>query len=252
MGKFDQAFSPGDIMRRLHELEERMRELTAGRRLESAAIGAGGIRVHSGGNIRINGGGGVQIHDGGDLDVAADGVMRSANFDGDIAGGDAGTVGWALGRERLALLGAFAVPVEFGGNKDEIRGFAVDQGGVPPDQILLSVDIPVPVWADEALVFAFACATLENTSATTDFAYLAAAITWQDSGGQRTDIGSEQFVQLDPGRWGNLNTNSSRIASISGGPLTIDARMRTDTNNWPSAPQNLLDLDGFAVFRRVS
>lgn len=48
----DAAFSQGDIMRRMRELERKVRELTAGRRLESASIGAGGLIVR-GGNIDV-------------------------------------------------------------------------------------------------------------------------------------------------------------------------------------------------------
>lgn len=42
----------GDIVRRVKELEAKVRELSAGRRLEAATVGAGGITV-KGGNIRI-------------------------------------------------------------------------------------------------------------------------------------------------------------------------------------------------------
>lgn len=52
MAKFDQAFSHGDVMRRLHELERRVQELTAGRRLEDATVGAGGVNVRNAGAIR--------------------------------------------------------------------------------------------------------------------------------------------------------------------------------------------------------
>jgi len=48
----DAAASRGDIMRRLADLERQLRELAAGRRLEAATIGAGGVRV-KGGSIRI-------------------------------------------------------------------------------------------------------------------------------------------------------------------------------------------------------
>lgn len=57
----DIAFSQGDVMRRLRELEQRVVELTSGRRLENASVGAGGIRV--------KGGGGITVEDGGDVDV---------------------------------------------------------------------------------------------------------------------------------------------------------------------------------------
>ncbi|WFE45296.1 hypothetical protein [Verrucosispora sp. WMMD1129] len=49
----DNAISPGDIMRRLRELEKLVEQLTAGRRLEAASIGSGGVTVKDGGAIRV-------------------------------------------------------------------------------------------------------------------------------------------------------------------------------------------------------
>lgn len=67
----DIAFSKGDVMRRLGELERRLAEATAGRRLENASVGAGGIRLKSGGGITVEDGGDVRIN-GGLLEVAAE------------------------------------------------------------------------------------------------------------------------------------------------------------------------------------
>ncbi|MFV2094815.1 hypothetical protein ACFHW1_04900 [Micromonospora sp. LOL_014] len=47
----DAALSQGDVMRRLRDLERQMRELQAGRRLQAATIGAGGIAIR-GGSLR--------------------------------------------------------------------------------------------------------------------------------------------------------------------------------------------------------
>jgi len=47
----DAALNQGDVIRRLRELERQMRELTAGRRLEAATIGAGGVVIR-GGSLR--------------------------------------------------------------------------------------------------------------------------------------------------------------------------------------------------------
>lgn len=48
----DAAFSRGDIMRRLRELEKQVERLQTARRLEAASIGAGGLRL-IGGLLRI-------------------------------------------------------------------------------------------------------------------------------------------------------------------------------------------------------
>ncbi|MGH2601905.1 MAG: hypothetical protein ACRDJ9_21285, partial [Dehalococcoidia bacterium] len=60
-GKFDgDAFSSGDIMRRLRNLERDAAGLRTARRLESSSFGAGGVRVHSGGSITVEGGGRIR------------------------------------------------------------------------------------------------------------------------------------------------------------------------------------------------
>lgn len=64
------AFSPGDVMRRLRDVEQALREATAGRRLENASVGAGGIRLKSGGGMTVEDGGDVNIN-GGLLQVRA-------------------------------------------------------------------------------------------------------------------------------------------------------------------------------------
>ncbi|WP_116051671.1 tail fiber domain-containing protein [Amycolatopsis palatopharyngis] len=76
----DAAFSNGDIMRRLRELEATVRELRGARRLESSTIGAGGVRVKGEGGIRLQNGGGLTVEDGGDI-VVEGGTFRSIGHD---------------------------------------------------------------------------------------------------------------------------------------------------------------------------
>lgn len=101
----DQAQSPGDLMRRLAELERAVTQLRNARVLENAAIGAGGLRVHSGGSVRIQDGGNLNVSGeadfsrdtsiGGNLDVSANTTI----------GGDLDVTGSAT----LASQGAFTV-----------------------------------------------------------------------------------------------------------------------------------------------
>lgn len=101
----DQARSPGDVMRRLAELERAVTQLRNARVLENAAIGAGGLRVHSGGSVRIQDGGNLNVSGeadfsrdtsiGGNLDVSANTTI----------GGDLDVTGSAT----LASQGTFTV-----------------------------------------------------------------------------------------------------------------------------------------------
>ena len=71
----------GDVMRRLADLERQVRVLQAGRRLEAATIGRGGLTVKDGGGVTIRDGGDLQILDGGDV-VGQGGSLRFINADG--------------------------------------------------------------------------------------------------------------------------------------------------------------------------
>lgn len=75
----DIAFSPGDLMRRVRELEQKVQELVSGRRLENSAVGRGGVRVHRGG--------GVSVEDGGRLGTVLASGVRPFSV-GQLAFGD--------------------------------------------------------------------------------------------------------------------------------------------------------------------
>lgn len=63
----DAAQSPGDILRRISDLERRVQQLSTARRLEAAAVGRGGIRVKGGGGVTLQEGGSLLVDDGGDI-----------------------------------------------------------------------------------------------------------------------------------------------------------------------------------------
>lgn len=65
----DAAFHGGNVMRRLAEMDARLREATAGRRLENATIGEGGLRIKDGGGVTIQDDGSLVVEAGGSLEV---------------------------------------------------------------------------------------------------------------------------------------------------------------------------------------
>jgi hypothetical protein len=73
----------GDLQRRVAKLESLVTMLTSGRRMESASIGAGGTRYHSGGSATFEGGGGVYIRDGGTQFVQG-GKITAADPEGEL------------------------------------------------------------------------------------------------------------------------------------------------------------------------
>jgi hypothetical protein len=77
----DAAHSQGDVMRRVHILEGLVRELIAGRRLENASVGAGGVTFRGEGGITLAEGGGLTVADGGDILVEDGGTISSFGTD---------------------------------------------------------------------------------------------------------------------------------------------------------------------------
>lgn len=76
MSKFDAAaFSNGDIMRRLRELERKVDQNAAARSLERATIGQGGLRVKGEGGVRIEDGGELIVTGPGESVEVRDGVV---------------------------------------------------------------------------------------------------------------------------------------------------------------------------------
>lgn len=85
MGISDAMFN-GDLPRRVAELERQLRNLTSGRRLEDASVGARGIIVRDGGSITIDGGSFQMIDENGVAVI----------FFGNVTGGAGISRGWAF------------------------------------------------------------------------------------------------------------------------------------------------------------
>jgi hypothetical protein len=94
MSKFTTSHDRADYGRRIATLERLVSELATERRLERAAVGSGGLRVHGGGSVTLEGGGSLRVDDGGDI-LAQGGQIIARDTDGDDlfrAGGDPGEV----------------------------------------------------------------------------------------------------------------------------------------------------------------
>ncbi len=103
----DAAFSQGDIMRRLAMLEDEVRQLRAARRLESATIGDGGLRI-KGGTITVQNDGSIVVEDGGDIIMQGNGRLLMTSPDDvdlvDIGPDATGRQAFYLRRHNGALL----------------------------------------------------------------------------------------------------------------------------------------------------
>lgn len=83
------AFSQGDILRRLRQLERAIAQVAAGRRLESASVGAGGLRLFAGGSLTLEDGGDVVVLDGGSVRLIGGGSLETivGGIPGEVHGG---------------------------------------------------------------------------------------------------------------------------------------------------------------------
>lgn len=213
----DAAFSSGDIMRRLQQLETELRELRSARRLESSTIGEGGMRVAGGG------------------------VIRSTDFDGDMVSGNPGSTGWALGNDRLALLGAMVVPVEFHSAFEHGGPFAIDTTITTK----ASMVVPVPDWADEAAVIVVGMFSAQNKSASSD-----ALNGWTRVDG---DAGQGFNKTVAVNEVFDITTGQAEVINVSGKPsFVIDAQVWTAANSWPLDNTNNVAMSAMILFRSAS
>lgn len=217
----DAATSQGDIMRRLRDLESMVRELTAGRRLENASIGQGGLRVRE------------------------DGSIRSETFDGNLILGDPGTAGWALGADRLAIRGQLVSPVEFRAAYAYTTGWAVAVGW----DTMASLTLTPPTWATEVLLTVTMSATARNTSGATDILWGSIRVAGQ--------LSEEGVITADreDGLLCHLSTNFATVAGVTGpGSVLIEGRLSVPNTaaGWTADSNNTMTLAASAVYRRIS
>ncbi|MQA62296.1 MAG: hypothetical protein GEU86_12520 [Actinophytocola sp.] len=105
----------------------------------------------------------IIVQDGGGMRVDGGGVIRSEDFDGDMPAGNPGSTGWALGNNRLALLGAMVVAVDFFADAQFESGVTITT--TPSPVATVTVTVPVPGWAVQAGVFAGALHAATNAGA---------------------------------------------------------------------------------------
>jgi hypothetical protein len=213
----DAAFSSGDIMRRLRTLEQHVRELTAGRRLENATIGAGGIRVTN------------------------DGVLRSDTFDGDMSQSDPGLQGWALGRDRLALGGQLVGPVAFDSAGEEQISFSLSTTPTAKATATLTV----PPWADEALVLAISSARVVNESAFDDVCFSTVRIAGED-GSEMLGVAAASGASFS---LTSVTAQHRRIIVSPASTISCQAMLSTSNSTWSTNVTNRCAIDAIAIYR---
>lgn len=110
--------------------------------------------------------------------------------------------------------------------------------------------LPVPAWADEALVQCMVSFSLHNTRAVPDFANGRAAI-----GGTAFAQSVSGFAATgaaDVGDYDNLSCLATRIITSPGSTITVSAQVAAGGGAWAADTNNLCSLAASAVFRSIT
>lgn len=219
----DRHFSRGDLMRRITELEDRIKSLETARRLEAASIGAGG------------------------LTIAEDGSIQSDDF-------APGEDGWRISeggaefnvltlRDRLIGQEALAEPVGFDGAGATSGGDDVTGGDFVTK---VAVEINLPTWADQVIILGVGNAEARNNSDTD--AFLQSRVTINDIGGSA----NTSMLVAGNGAWsGTVFASAQRVIDDPQSPIPVETRARVDRDATFSDTLNEFDIDCIAIYRRV-
>lgn len=213
----DAAQNQGDVMRRLRDLERMVQEIAAGRRLENATIGRGGIRVDE------------------------EGLIYSTTFDGHPAAGDSGTMGWALGSDRLVLDGVFVNPLQSRSQSAVANNFTVGTA----DEVIVSMNMTPPTWAEAVTIFVQFAATARNNAAGTE-------IMWG-----RTNIGTTSSASMPCDRESGLLAHVSTSLTIYSyvideGSVPVEGRLQSSASFGAADGNNIAQLTALAIYQRFS
>lgn len=110
--------------------------------------------------------------------------------------------------------------------------------------------IEIPAWANRMLMHATADATVENTSAAADFAYLRIGI---DSASGGSAFGAvSNAAGGHPDKYTHLAASAVTEIPVTGGDLHIVvAEMRSSVGSWAANAGNIVNLNAIAIFRKA-
>lgn len=159
-----------------------------------------------------------------------------------------GSAWFLVGRVTPPLDPSFAgASVAFGtDNAGTATNFALST--TPTD--VISGTIPVPTWADEALVLAVGNCQLTNTRPAIDFATIQVSINGTGGGGVQT--GFSPFADASGNYVGSMATSSRQIISAPGPTITVATTLNVQGAAWGVQASNRANVDAIAVFRSIA
>ncbi|GAA5111362.1 hypothetical protein [Haloechinothrix salitolerans] len=179
----------------------------------------------------------AHIPEGG-VTVEGTATIRSTSFDGDLTVGRVGTQGWALGADRLALLGALVVPVDFYNDFASGNNYGITSAPT----VKTSITVPVPRWAAEAGAIAISMISAQNNSASSDSL----------NGRSRIDgIEGQLFnATVTTGEVFDVTLGQTEVRDVRDrDSFDVDIQVWTGGNTWPADNANNAALTLLVVFR---
>lgn len=246
------------ISRRLTDLERQMRELQAGRRLEAATIGAGGLTV-KGGSIRVLDGGGTEVMRIGALPDGRHGLIAA-----DAAGGsvelaqDAVRVRDTAGRAIVELGKAadsrYGLRVNDTAGDPQIRagelaggGYgleAVDAAGKLVKLSTLAFGPKAHYMAGDALVTS---TSFVNATPGANAGPTVSGVVIGDTGRCIVTLGSSMIVNDEAGYMGVDISGPTNVVPFLGFALIYDNRFHIDADSSAIGASKTFIVDGLAA-----
>lgn len=208
--------------------ELRRRERLALRQAQSSAFARSGTRVSAEDVTEVSG------------------QMQSADFDGDLATGNAGTKGWALNAFRAAFgelflrpgsveNDALASPVKPQGIYTVAQNFAL----ATTDVAVTSQTITVPAGFTSAVISVVGRVYATNPNAAYDYLVIVSKIS--GTGGANLPL----LVGASGGSGINVSPYSRVLTGLtSGGTFVVEVRAYVSIANWAANAQNTAELSG--------
>lgn len=157
----------------------------------------------------------------------------------------AGTSYFIVGRITVPGNADFAsASIAFEGVYEVVTNFVL----TPTPTTRVTALIPVPAWADQALVSATASASVHNQNATTpgfDFAYVTPLINGDDNG-------STSYSGLQTDEYATIVSTNQLLINNPGATITIGGQISSQVHPWTADPLNIFAINATAIFRSLA
>lgn len=229
-----------DLMRRVQDLERKIKVLEGARRLESASVGKGGLTIKDTGSLIVKGGGDISVQDDGTLSVDGSAtvggtlkVTGATEIDGTLLL-PAGIIGNA----------ALNAPVSPASWHADSTTFSLSTTMA----VKATATVPVPSGFTRALVMAVSQVTARNTTSSQDFLSVGVAIGGSPVAGWAASVDALATASVHP--IVTATTAGTALLTGLGSSFTVQARAQSGVAAWSADAYNSANIDAIILFLR--